>query len=147
MIVGRPNVGKSSLLNSLLREERAIVTAIPGTTRDVIEETLNISGIPLRIMDTAGLRHAQDAIEEEGVRRTRERLSQADLVIWVVDGSEPLKTEDSGPSFASRASENRHRPEQERSPPGIPAGEPAGKDPGGAFGFHFRSSRFGNRKP
>jgi tRNA modification GTPase len=94
VIVGRPNVGKSSLLNSLLREERAIVTAIPGTTRDVIEETLNVSGIPLRIMDTAGLRHAQDAIEEEGVRRTRERLSQADLVIWVVDGSEPLQKED-----------------------------------------------------
>ena len=94
VIVGRPNVGKSSLLNSLLREERAIVTSIPGTTRDVIEETLNISGIPLRIMDTAGLRHAQDAIEEEGVRRTRECLYQADLVIWVVDGSELLKNED-----------------------------------------------------
>jgi len=94
VIVGRPNVGKSSLLNSLLREERAIVTAIPGTTRDVIEETLNISGIPLRVMDTAGLRRPQDAIEEEGVRRTRERLSQADLVIWVVDGSEPLEKED-----------------------------------------------------
>ena len=61
VIVGRPNVGKSSLLNSLLREERAIVTPIPGTTRDVIEETLNISGIPLRLMDTAGLRRAQDA--------------------------------------------------------------------------------------
>ncbi len=94
VIVGRPNVGKSSLLNSLLQEERAIVTAIPGTTRDIIEETLNISGIPLRLMDTAGLRHAQDLIEEEGVRRTHERLSHADLIIWVVDGSEPLKTED-----------------------------------------------------
>jgi tRNA modification GTPase len=94
VIVGRPNVGKSSLLNSLLREERAIVTAIPGTTRDVIEETVNIEGIPLRIMDTAGLRPAQDAIEEEGVRRTRERLAQADLSIWVVDGSEPLTSED-----------------------------------------------------
>jgi tRNA modification GTPase len=94
VIVGRPNVGKSSLLNSLLREERAIVTEIPGTTRDVIEELLNISGIPLRIMDTAGLRQAKDAIEEEGVRRTRERLSQADLVIWVVDGSNPLRKED-----------------------------------------------------
>ena len=94
VIVGRPNVGKSSLLNSLLREERAIVTAIPGTTRDIIEETMNISGVPLRIMDTAGLRHAQDVIEEEGVRRTRERLFQADLVIWVVDGSEALKKED-----------------------------------------------------
>jgi tRNA modification GTPase len=94
VIVGRPNVGKSSLLNSLLREERAIVTAIPGTTRDVIEETLNISGVPLRLMDTAGLRPPQDLIEEEGVRRTRERLRQADLAIWVVDGSEPLQTED-----------------------------------------------------
>jgi tRNA modification GTPase len=94
VIVGRPNVGKSSLLNSLLQEERAIVTAIPGTTRDVIEETLNISGIPLRLMDTAGIRHARDLIEEEGVRRTRERLSQADFVIWVVDGSEPLQRED-----------------------------------------------------
>jgi tRNA modification GTPase len=94
VIVGRPNVGKSSLLNSLLREERAIVTPIPGTTRDVIEETLNISGIPLRLMDTAGLRPARDLIEEEGVRRTRERLSQADLIIWVVDGSGHLKTED-----------------------------------------------------
>jgi tRNA modification GTPase len=94
VIVGRPNVGKSSLLNCLLQEERAIVTAIPGTTRDVIEEVVNIEGIPLRIMDTAGLRHARDAIEEEGVRRTRERLAQADLTIWVVDGSEPLSAED-----------------------------------------------------
>jgi len=94
VIVGRPNVGKSSLLNSLLKEERAIVTSIPGTTRDVIEETLSLAGIPLRLMDTAGLRPAQDAIEEEGVRRTRERLAQADLVLWVVDGSESLQTED-----------------------------------------------------
>jgi tRNA modification GTPase len=94
VIVGRPNVGKSSLLNCLLKEERAIVTAIPGTTRDVIEEVANIDGIPLRIMDTAGLRHARDAIEEEGIRRTRERLAQADLAIWVVDGSESLAGED-----------------------------------------------------
>jgi tRNA modification GTPase len=94
VIAGRPNVGKSSLLNALLREERAIVTASPGTTRDVIEETLNISGIPLRIMDTAGLRRAGDAIEEEGVKRTKDRVSRADLVIWVVDGSEPLRAED-----------------------------------------------------
>ena len=93
-IVGKPNVGKSSLLNSLLKEERAIVTAIPGTTRDVIEEVVNIKGIPLRMMDTAGLRPAQDAIEEEGVRRTRERLAQTDLAIWVVDGAAPLSPED-----------------------------------------------------
>jgi tRNA modification GTPase len=94
VIVGRPNVGKSSLLNCLLQEDRAIVTAIPGTTRDVIEEVANIEGIPLRIMDTAGLRHAKDAIEEEGVRRTRDCLAHADLAIWVLDGSEPLTAED-----------------------------------------------------
>lgn len=94
VIVGKPNVGKSSLLNSLLREERAIVTPIPGTTRDVIEEIVNIQGIPLRLMDTAGLRPVQDAIEEEGVRRTQDRLARADLVIWVLDGSEPLSSED-----------------------------------------------------
>jgi len=94
VIVGRPNVGKSSLLNSLLKEERAIVTAIPGTTRDVLEEVINIDGIPLRMMDTAGLRHPRDAIEEIGVRRTREQLAQADLAIWVVDGSEALNSED-----------------------------------------------------
>ena len=94
VIIGRPNVGKSSLLNSLLREDRAIVTPIPGTTRDVIEEIINLRGIPLKIMDTAGLRHARDAVEVEGVRRTRDRLGQADLVIWVVDVSEPLTPED-----------------------------------------------------
>jgi len=94
VIVGKPNVGKSSLLNSFLQEERAIVTPIPGTTRDVIEEIIQIEGIPLRLMDTAGLRSAQDLIEEEGLRRTRERLSLADLAIWVVDGSAPLTAED-----------------------------------------------------
>jgi tRNA modification GTPase len=87
-------VGKSSLLNALLREERAIVTPIPGTTRDIIEETVGIHGIPLRLRDTAGLRSAAEAIEAEGVRRTRESLAQADLVIWVVDGSEPIGEED-----------------------------------------------------
>ena len=94
VIIGKPNVGKSCLLNALLREERAIVTAIPGTTRDVIEETVNIGGIPLRLMDTAGLRPVQDAIEEEGIKRTHDRLAQADLVIWVLDGSASLSVED-----------------------------------------------------
>ncbi len=93
-IIGKPNVGKSSLLNSLLMADRAIVTDIPGTTRDVIEEMASIGGVPLRLMDTAGMRPAQDVIEEEGVRRTRECLSQADLAIWVVDGSTPLSPED-----------------------------------------------------
>jgi tRNA modification GTPase len=81
VIIGRPNVGKSSLLNALLREDRAIVTPIPGTTRDVIEEVVNIRGIPLKIMDTAGLRHTRDQVEVEGVRRTRDRMALADLVI------------------------------------------------------------------
>ena len=94
VIVGRPNVGKSSLLNALLREERAIVTPIPGTTRDVIEEGVNVRGILLRLMDTAGLRRTKDAVEVEGVLRTRACMAQADLVIWVVDGSEPLTPDD-----------------------------------------------------
>jgi tRNA modification GTPase len=93
-IVGRPNVGKSSLLNSLLREDRAIVTPIPGTTRDVVEEVINIRGIPMKMMDTAGLRPAKDVIEMEGIRRTQDRMARADLIIWVVDGSELLTSED-----------------------------------------------------
>jgi tRNA modification GTPase len=94
VIVGRPNVGKSSLLNALLREDRAIVTPIPGTTRDIIEEGVNVRGIFLKLMDTAGLHQAKDAVEGEGVRRTWKRLAQADLVILVVDGSEPLTPDD-----------------------------------------------------
>lgn len=94
VIIGRPNVGKSSMLNRLLQEERAIVTSIPGTTRDVIEEIVNLNGIPLTLVDTAGLRAAQDIIEEEGIRRTRDCLARADLAIWVVDGSESLNPED-----------------------------------------------------
>ncbi len=94
VIIGKPNVGKSCLLNALLKEERAIVTPVPGTTRDVIEETVNMGGIPVRLMDTAGLRPVQDAIEEEGIKRTQDRLVQADLVIWVLDGSAPLSSED-----------------------------------------------------
>ena len=94
VIIGRPNVGKSSLLNALLREDRAIVTSIPGTTRDVIEEVVNVRGIPLKIMDTAGLRHTRNQVEVEGVRRTRDRMARADLVIWVVDVSEPITPQD-----------------------------------------------------
>jgi tRNA modification GTPase len=94
VIVGKPNVGKSSLLNALLKEDRAIVTPFPGTTRDIIEEAVAIQGIPVRLIDTAGLRPAQDPIEEEGVRRTRECLAAADLVLWVVDGSAPLTGDD-----------------------------------------------------
>lgn len=93
-IIGRPNVGKSSLLNALLREDRAIVTAFPGTTRDVLEETVNVKGIPVRIMDTAGLRSPQDPAEKEGVRRTRRAVDTAGLVLAVFDASEPLQPED-----------------------------------------------------
>ncbi len=93
-IVGRPNVGKSSLLNALLQRDRAIVTPLPGTTRDVIEEYLNIKGIPLRIMDTAGIRDVQNVVEKEGVKRSLQSIENADLVIVVFDRSEPLTDED-----------------------------------------------------
>ena len=93
-IVGKTNVGKSSLLNVLLKEDRAIVTPIPGTTRDVIEEVLNIEGIPVRLMDTAGLRKATDSIEEEGVRRARQRVADADLVLFMLDGNRDLDGDD-----------------------------------------------------
>jgi len=93
-IIGRPNAGKSSLLNELLGHERAIVSAIPGTTRDTIEETANIRGIPVVFVDTAGLREAQDAIEFEGIRRSRAALHSAELILHVFDGSEPWQPED-----------------------------------------------------
>lgn len=93
-IVGRPNVGKSSLLNALLQRERAIVTELPGTTRDVIEEYLNISGLPVRIMDTAGIRDVWDVAEKEGVKRSLKSIESADLVIAVFDQSEPFARED-----------------------------------------------------
>jgi len=94
VIAGRPNVGKSSLLNALLQEQRAIVTPIPGTTRDVIEEIINIQGIPLKIADTAGIRPVQDIIEKEGVDRSRSYMQRADLILLMLDGSEPLTSED-----------------------------------------------------
>jgi len=90
VIVGRPNVGKSSLLNQLLGHERAIVTPLPGTTRDTIEETANIRGLPVVFIDTAGLREAGDEIEAEGIRRSRVSLERAELVLQVLDASEPL---------------------------------------------------------
>lgn len=93
-IVGKPNVGKSSLLNALLEEERAIVTAIPGTTRDIIEELLNVKGIPIKIVDTAGLREARDEIEGIGIKLTRKRIAEADLLLLVIDGSKELTSGD-----------------------------------------------------
>ncbi|MDI6776792.1 MAG: tRNA uridine-5-carboxymethylaminomethyl(34) synthesis GTPase MnmE [Syntrophales bacterium] len=94
VITGKPNAGKSSLLNRLLGEKRAIVTPIPGTTRDFIEEFINIEGIPVRLTDTAGIRHPENIIEREGIALVREKLSSADLVIIVLDGSEELTEED-----------------------------------------------------
>jgi tRNA modification GTPase len=88
-IIGRPNAGKSSLLNQLLGQERAIVSPLPGTTRDTIEETANVRGVPVVFIDTAGLREAGDDIEAEGVRRSRQALASAELILHVLDGSEP----------------------------------------------------------
>ena len=93
-IVGRPNVGKSTLLNALLAEERAIVTPIPGTTRDTVEEEASLGGIPVRWIDTAGLRASNDPVEIEGVRRTEKAIKRADLVLLLVDRSEALTRED-----------------------------------------------------
>jgi tRNA modification GTPase len=94
LIAGKPNVGKSSLLNTLLQEKRAIVTSVPGTTRDIIEEVVNIRGLPLRMIDTAGIRETEDIVEKEGVRLTLEKIPEADLVLLVIDGSRPLDDDD-----------------------------------------------------
>ncbi|CAM2747387.1 tRNA modification GTPase [Streptococcus agalactiae LMG 14747] len=93
-IIGRPNVGKSSLLNNLLREEKAIVTDIEGTTRDVIEEYVNIKGVPLKLIDTAGIRETDDIVERIGVERSKKALNEADLVLLVLNASEPLTQQD-----------------------------------------------------
>ena len=93
-IVGKPNVGKSSLLNTLLKKDRAIVTDLPGTTRDIIEEGLNIDGIPVRIMDTAGIREAHDLVEAEGIRRSLAAIEGADIILAVYDASRVLDRAD-----------------------------------------------------
>ncbi|WP_061996624.1 tRNA uridine-5-carboxymethylaminomethyl(34) synthesis GTPase MnmE [Clostridium sp. ATCC 25772] len=94
VIVGKPNVGKSSLLNALTKENRAIVTDVPGTTRDVIEEYINISGVPIKIVDTAGIRETEDLVEKIGVERSKEKINQADLIILILDSSRELDEED-----------------------------------------------------
>ncbi|MDI6728309.1 MAG: tRNA uridine-5-carboxymethylaminomethyl(34) synthesis GTPase MnmE [Thermodesulfovibrionales bacterium] len=104
-IVGKPNVGKSSLLNSLLQKDRAIVTEMPGTTRDVIEDYLNINGLPLRIMDTAGIRETHDLAEIEGVRRSLKAIEGADIVLAVLDASRPF--DDADKEVIEKAKEKR----------------------------------------
>ena len=94
VIVGKPNVGKSSLLNAMLREKRAIVTEVPGTTRDIIEEYINVGGVPLKIIDTAGIRETEDLVEKIGVEKTREVIDKADLIMLVLDNSEALSEND-----------------------------------------------------
>jgi len=93
-IIGRPNVGKSSLLNHLLHEDKAIVTDVAGTTRDVIEEYVNVRGVPLKLVDTAGIRDTDDKVEKIGVERSRKAIGAADLVLLVLDNSQPLTAED-----------------------------------------------------
>ncbi|MDF0479849.1 tRNA uridine-5-carboxymethylaminomethyl(34) synthesis GTPase MnmE [Vagococcus sp. PNs007] len=93
-IIGRPNVGKSSLLNYLLKEDKAIVTDVAGTTRDVIEEYVNVRGVPLKLVDTAGIRETEDIVEKIGVERSRKALAEADLILLVLNQSEPLTEAD-----------------------------------------------------
>lgn len=94
VIIGKPNVGKSSLLNTLLKEQRAIVTDIPGTTRDVLEEYMYLHGIPLRLIDTAGIRETEDYVEQIGVGKTIEKINEADLILLMIDSSTALSEED-----------------------------------------------------
>ena len=94
LIMGKPNAGKSSLLNRLLNENRAIVTHIPGTTRDIIEETVNLGGLPVRLLDTAGIRHTEDVIEREGIKRALDKIPEADMILFVVDTTRQFEDED-----------------------------------------------------
>lgn len=94
VIVGRPNVGKSLMLNNLIQDNKAIVTEVAGTTRDVLEEYVNVRGVPLRLVDTAGIRDTEDIVEKIGVERSRKALSEADLILFVLNNNEPLTEDD-----------------------------------------------------
>ncbi|MCG2190220.1 tRNA uridine-5-carboxymethylaminomethyl(34) synthesis GTPase MnmE [Staphylococcus epidermidis] len=94
VIVGRPNVGKSSMLNNLIQDNKAIVTEVAGTTRDVLEEYVNVRGVPLRLVDTAGIRDTEDIVEKIGVERSRKALSEADLILFVLNNNEPMTEDD-----------------------------------------------------
>ena len=110
-IVGKPNVGKSSLMNGLLGQNRVIVTAIPGTTRDTVEESVSIGGMPVVLVDTAGMRESEDLVESIGIERSREEIEAADLIIFVIDGAEHLEDEDleTGRRIAETRANNRSK--------------------------------------
>src|SRR5690625_8011160 len=93
-IIGRPNFGKSSLMNTLVQENKAIVTEVPGTTRDIIEEYVNVRGVPLRLVDTAGIRETEDIVEKIGVERAHQVSRESDLLLFVLNYSEPLSQDD-----------------------------------------------------
>lgn len=94
VIVGKPNVGKSSLLNTLIGENKAIVTNIPGTTRDIVEASINLGQVTLNLIDTAGIRTTEDVVEKIGVEKSKEQINKADIILWVLDGSEPINEQD-----------------------------------------------------
>jgi tRNA modification GTPase len=106
VITGRPNVGKSSLLNRLLKEDRAIVTPLPGTTRDIIEEAIDLDGVPLHLVDTAGIHETDDLLEREGIKRSRSAQKEADLLLVVIDGAVPLNEDDR--DLIERATAGKH---------------------------------------
>lgn len=108
VLAGRPNAGKSSLFNALLKEDRAIVSEVPGTTRDYIESSLDLGGIPVRVFDTAGLRVTGESIEGEGIRRTRQVIQTADSIVYVVDGMEGITAEDTA-FIQELSAEQQHR--------------------------------------
>jgi tRNA modification GTPase len=148
-ILGRPNAGKSSLLNQLLGHDRAIVSPIAGTTRDTIEETANIRGIPVVFIDTAGLREARDEIETEGIRRSRASLAVAEFILHVLDASEPLTTEDEQllTEFAGKKRilvRNKTDLPQQLTHEALERRSPARPEPGGA---RVPASRFGPPAP
>ncbi len=120
VIAGRPNAGKSSLLNRLAGYEAAIVTDIPGTTRDVLRERIHIDGMPLHIADTAGLREDADVVEAEGIRRARNEMTRADRILYVIDATRALDDESMNAELAGLPAEipGERRPEQDRSRPG-----------------------------
>jgi len=127
-IVGRPNVGKSSLFNRLLERDRAIVTEIAGTTRDTLEEDLDVGGIPVRLVDTAGLRTVDDPVEEEGVRRAHLARAEADLVLLVLDGSRASGEDERGALELARSETERERTIVVRNKADLPSAADPGSD-------------------